>query len=111
MRYYLSFNPKAVSPLPLNQILSVIIFCVILFPGEGAEVSVRDGANHGLLDEEGHEIALGSSSDPERSSLSGGVRDCDSDVSEAGNETNSSPGHPTASSLFIKRSVDEVKLI
>jgi len=82
-----------------------------LFPGEGAEVSVRDGANHGLLDEEGHEIALGSSSDPERSSLSGGVRDCDSDVSEAGNETNSSPGHPTASSLFIKRSVDEVKLI
>ena len=84
-------------------------------------------ANHGSLDEEGQETALGSSSDPERSSLSGGMRDCDSELEDdvtgppgsgsghgngqalADRTANSSPMHVTASSLFIKRSVDEVQ--
>ena len=82
-------------------------------------------ANHGSLDEEGHEHALGSSSDPERSSMSGGLRDCDSELEDdftgppgsrqgdgqalADETGDSSPMHATASSLFIKRAVDEVQ--
>lgn len=86
------------------------------------------GANHGLLDEEGHETAMGgSSSDPERSSVSGGLRDCDSELEEEErgggvggggsgdggahpDESGSSPMPPSASSLFIKRTVDEVTI-
>jgi hypothetical protein len=73
------------------------------------------------LDEEGQETALGSSSDPERSSVSGGLRDCDSELEdeERGGggsggahpeESGSSPMPHSASSLFIKRTVDEVTI-
>ena len=98
---------------------------IFFFSGEGDVLTVGSLANHGSLDEEGHEHALGSSSDPERSSMSGGLRDCDSELEDdvtgppgsrqgdgqalADETTDSSPMHATASSLFIKRAVDEVQ--
>ena len=98
--------------------ISVII---LFFAGEGDTLPGVGGANHGMLDEEGHETALGSSSDPERSSVSGGLRDCDSELEdeERGGggsggahpeESGSSPMPHSASSLFIKRTVDEVTI-
>ena len=91
--------------------------------GDGETLAAGVGAaNHGLLDEEGHETAIGSSSDPERSSLSGGQRDCDSELEDeererggvgGGGESahhDESGSSPSASSLFIKRTVDEVTI-
>ena len=73
-----------------------------------------------MLDEEGHETAIGSSSDPERSSVSGGLRDCDSELEDeerVGGSAGEGSAHPdesgsspSASSLFIKRTVDEVTI-
>jgi hypothetical protein len=92
--------------------------------GDGDVLTAVGVANRGLLDEEGRETALGSSSDPERSSVSGGPRDCDSELDDeergggggSGDggalpeESGSSPMPPSASSLFIKRTVDEVTI-
>ena len=101
-------------------------FSFFSFAGDGETLAAAGvgGANHGLLDEEGHETAIGSSSDPERSSLSGGPRDCDSELEDeerererggggGGSESahhDESGSSPSASSLFIKRTVDEVTI-
>ena len=111
---------KALKPFIISSTLSkltpqkssqILLFFVI---GEGAQVASTSLAS--ATSAGGHsddaEIALGSSSDPEHSSLSDHARDQDASAlsEEAGEELEEGSSEPSASvapNLFLKRSVDE----
>jgi hypothetical protein len=113
--------PGGSAPSLIIFLLVKKLICPSFFSwtGDGETLTVLGVANAGLLDED---TAIGSSSDPERSSVSGGPRDCDSELEDeergggggsAGDGSalpDESGSSPSASSLFIKRTVDEVTI-